>query len=317
MARKPRIHYPGAVHHVILRGNAGQPIFVDDEDRARLYLLLREGVERFGHRIHAFCLMNNHIHLALQVGDITLSRIMQNLSFRYTRSMNWRHNRTGHLFQGRYRAVLIDADSYLLELIRYIHLNPVRAKLAATPEEYRWTSHRAYLGKESIPWLTTDWALSIFSEKEGLARRRYQQFLHEAAYDAIRPEFRQGNIEGRILGDDSFAEEALRKSGEPLMVRASIDDVLAVVAAHYGLTAGDMAALGKGRRVAEARAVAALIVRETPGLSLSELSKRVNRDLSALSWGAKRIWANMGKDKQLATTVRKLLGRKQNSISQA
>jgi putative transposase len=317
MARKPRIHYPGAAYHVILRGNAGQPIFVDDEDRSRLYRLLREGVERFGHRIHAFCLMNNHVHLALQVGDIALSRIMQNLSFRYTRSMNWRHKRTGHLFQGRYRAVLIDADSYLLQLIRYIHLNPVRARLAATPEEYRWTSHGAYLGKESIPWLTTDWALSMFSEKEGLARRRYQQFLHEAAYDAIKPEFRLGNIEGRILGDDSFAEEALRKSGEPLMVRSSVDDVLAVVSAHYGMTVKDMAASGKGRREAEARAMAALIVRETPGLSLSELSKRVNRDLSALSWGAKRITARMGKDKQLAATVRKLLSRKQHSISQA
>jgi hypothetical protein len=213
--------------------------------------------------------------------------------------------------------VVIDADSYLLELIRYIHLNPVRAKLAATPEEYRWTSHRAYLGKDAIPWLTTDWALSLFSEKEGLARRRYQQFLHEAAYDAIRPEFRQGNIEGRILGNDSFAEEALRKSGEPLVARSSVDDVLAVIAAHYGLTAKDMAALGKERRVAEARAIAALIVRETPGLSLSDLGKRVNRDLSALSWGAKRIGAKMGKDKRLAAMVRQLFGQTRNSISQA
>jgi hypothetical protein len=242
---------------------------------------------------------------------------MQNVSFRYTRWMNWRHKRAGHLFQGRYKAVLIDADSYLLELVRYIHLNPVRAKMASTPEEYRWSSHRAYLKKESISWLTTDCVLSIFCEKENLARRRYQQFLQEAVDDTIKPDFQHGTIEGRILGDDSFAEEALRKSGEPLIVKVSVDDVLAVVGEHYKLTTTDMAALGRGRRMAEARAVAALIVRETPSLSLSELSKRLNRDLSTLSWGARRIVARAQKAEELAAIVEFLIGQLQNSTRQA
>ena len=116
MARKPRVHYPTALYHVIMRGNARQDIFFDYEDRIRFYLLLQEGTEKYGHRIHAFCLMTNHVHLAIQVGDVSLSRIMQNLTFRYTKWINWRQNRSGHLFQGRYKAVLIDADSYLLEL---------------------------------------------------------------------------------------------------------------------------------------------------------------------------------------------------------
>jgi putative transposase len=111
MARKQRVYCPGAFYHVILRGNSGQTIFFDDKDRTRFYLLLQEGVERFGHRIHAFCLMTNHIHLAIQIADISLSRILQNLCFRYTRWVNWRQGRTGHLFQGRYKAVLIDADT--------------------------------------------------------------------------------------------------------------------------------------------------------------------------------------------------------------
>jgi len=98
MARKPRVHYPTALYHVILRGNGGQEIFLSQEDRFRFYLLLQEGVERYGHRIHAFCLMTNHIHLAIQVGDIALARIIQNISFRYTRWVNWRQSRTGHLF---------------------------------------------------------------------------------------------------------------------------------------------------------------------------------------------------------------------------
>jgi len=127
MARKPRLHVPGGLYHVILRGNGGQDIFFDDEDRYHLYLLLQHGVERYGHRIHGFCCMTNHIHLAIQVADEPLSGIMQNLSFRYTRWINKKQARTGHLFQGRYKSILVDADSYVLELVRYLHLNPVRA----------------------------------------------------------------------------------------------------------------------------------------------------------------------------------------------
>ncbi len=183
MARKPRIHFPDAVYHVIVRGNCRQDIFIDDHDRYRFYLLLQAGTERFGHRIHAFCLMSNHVHLVVQTGEIPLSRIMQNLSLRYTRWINWRHHRVGHLFQGRYKAVLVDADAYFLELVRYVHLNPVRAEMAKTPEEYLWTGHRAYLGKETLPWLTTDWALSLLAEKRNRAvrqRGQWGQALHIA-----------------------------------------------------------------------------------------------------------------------------------------
>ncbi|HDZ62059.1 MAG TPA: transposase, partial [Nitrospirae bacterium] len=124
MARKSRLHYIGAVYHVMVRGNGGQDIFADDEYRCRFHLLLQEGVEKFGHRIHAFCLMGNHVHLAVQVGEKPLSRIMQHLCFRYTQWVNSRQKRVGHLFQGRYKAIVVDADAYLVELVRYIHLNP-------------------------------------------------------------------------------------------------------------------------------------------------------------------------------------------------
>ena len=122
MARKPRIHYAGAVYHVIVRGNARQQIFSEAVDYLRFLRFIGEGVKKYGHRIHAFCLMPNHIHMAIQVGDISLSRIMQNLCFRYTQWVNRRQDRVGHLFQGRYKAVLVNADSYLLELVRYIHV---------------------------------------------------------------------------------------------------------------------------------------------------------------------------------------------------
>jgi len=143
--------------HAPRKRRAGDLFLKCQEDRFRFYLLVQEGIERYGHKVHAFCLMTTHVHLAIQVGEIGLPRIIQNLAFRYTRWGNWRQSRTGHLFQGRYKAVLVDADTYLLELTRYIHLNPVRSGIVRIPEDYPWSGHRAYLGLETIPWLTTEW----------------------------------------------------------------------------------------------------------------------------------------------------------------
>jgi putative transposase len=130
---------PGGLYHVMMRGNGGEDIFFEDDDRYHFYLFAQQGLERFGHRIHGFCCMTNHDHLVVQVGDIPLSKIIQNLSFRYTRWINQRNKRIGHLFQGRYKALLIDADSYLLELVRYIHLNPCRAGMVKDPIQYPWS----------------------------------------------------------------------------------------------------------------------------------------------------------------------------------
>lgn len=127
MARRQRFHAPTSTYHVMLRGNDGQPIFFSEEDKSRLCLLMQKGTERFGHSIEAFCFMLNHIHLAVRVADISISRIIQHLAFRYTRYINRKYKRVGHLFQGRFKSILVDDEDYLNELIRYIHLNPVRA----------------------------------------------------------------------------------------------------------------------------------------------------------------------------------------------
>ncbi len=157
MARKPRLYIPGALYHVMVRGNDGQSLFNDHEDRRHFQNLVAEGINKYDHRIHAYCLMDNHVHFLIQIGQTPLSKVMQNLAFRYTRWMNWRHHRIGHLFQGRFRAILCDANTYLLELVRYIHLNPVRAGLTDVPEKYPWSGHSAYLGMTVVPWLTSDW----------------------------------------------------------------------------------------------------------------------------------------------------------------
>ena len=246
MARKPRIIYPGALYHTILRGNDGQTIFFDDKDRTRFYFLIQEGIERFGHQIHAFCLMTNHVHLAIQISDIPLSRILQNLSFRYTRWVNWRQKRSGHLFQGRYNAVLIDADTYFQELIRYIHLNPVRAGVVKDPEDYVWSGHRAYLGFETIPWLTTDWVLSLFSRRLSIARKAYMRFVHEGKGVGYQEEYHRGSgIDSRILGDDDFIDRVLGERPITEKTRPSLDRIIVEICKHFHLSKKDFSFWGK------------------------------------------------------------------------
>jgi REP element-mobilizing transposase RayT len=133
----------------MVRGNDRRDIFTTEEDRARFCALLAEGLERFGHRVHAFCLMTNHVHLAVQVEDAPLSAIMQALAGRYTQWFNRRHGRVGHLFQGRYKALMVEAESYLFALIGYIHRNPLEAGLVRRAREYPWSSHPSYLGLAS------------------------------------------------------------------------------------------------------------------------------------------------------------------------
>lgn len=302
MARKPRIHYPGAVFHVILRGNAGDPIFYDDRDRYRLYLMLQHAVEKFGCRIHAFCLMTNHIHLVMQAGEIPLSRIMQNVSLRYTKWVNYSQQRTGHVFQGRYKALLIDADSYLLELVRYVHLNPVRAGMTEAIDDYPWSGHRAYLGKETLPWLTTEWVLSTLSPDMGKARKAYWAFVNDGTGEGRRNEFHSGSCEGRLLGDDTFVDAALEKACQR-RDRTTVSDVLRAVCRMYGTTVEELKVSGKTRPFTEARAMASLIVQESPHLSLTDLGKALNRGIASLGRVGRRLRSQATTDDDLSLRV--------------
>ncbi len=299
------MHIPGGFYHAILRGNAGDPVFFDDDDRYRFYLLLQEGVERYGHRIHAFCLMTNHVHLAVQIAEVPLSKIMQNVSFRYTRWINWRKGRTGHLFQGRHKAFLIDSDEYLLQLVRYIHLNPVRVGLVPEPEEYRWSSHRAFLGKEILPWLTTDYTLGQFGGKVGKARQGFAAFIAEGISEGHRPEFHgQGMADSRCVGGDWFVEHALAKADAKEKLSVSIQGVVAAVCDGYGIEEGRI--VSGGRLAAEARGVAALLALKIRGCSLERLAALTGRDASTLSSAARRIAERAGTDNVLARKIDEL-----------
>ena len=274
----------------MLRGNGGAPIFFDDDDRCRLYLLLQEGVERFGHQILAFCLMNNHLHLAVQVDAVPLSKSMQNLAFRYTRWINKRAMRTGHLFQGRYKAILVDADSYLLELVRYIHLNPLRAGLVSDPADYLWTGHRAYLGMETLPWLTSDWVLGLFAKRLATARKRYAAFVSDGREEGYREEFHGGGTrDTRLLGSDRFVDRALGGQHQARKDTPPLGTIIRQVAKFYGLKEFELVATGHRRDASEARAVIGYIATQLGSEMLTTVAGRFGRDVATFSTALSRL----------------------------
>lgn len=290
MSRKPRIHYPGALYHAILRGNDRQDIFFDEKDRCRFYLFMQEGIERYCHRVLAFCLLTNHVHLAIQVGDVPLSRIMQNLTFRYTRWVNWRQKRSGHLFQGRYKAILVDADAYLLELAAYIHLNPVRANIVELPEAYPWSSHRAYLGSERISWLQPEYVLAHFSPDLAQARQHFAEFVAERNADGHREDFYgKGSTDSRLMGEDQFVENVLIRTEALPVLKPGIDAVLEAIKKLYDLNDEALISPSQERRLSEARSLAAWAVQELTDAPLTELAVRVGRGASSLSAAIRRF----------------------------
>jgi REP element-mobilizing transposase RayT len=184
MPRSLRIEFPGALYHVTSRGNNQARIFWDDADRLTFLGLLGAVVARDRFELHAYCLMGNHYHAVLRTPEGNLARGMQRLNSAFAQHANSRHPRSGHLFQGRYDSRLVEEEPYLLQLARYVVLNPVRAGLVATPAAWRWSSYRATAGLELAPaFLTTSWLLEQFGADEGRARQRYRVFVAEGLAD--------------------------------------------------------------------------------------------------------------------------------------
>jgi len=207
MARQLRIEYPGAFYHITSRGNRKEPVFLSDHDREVLLEYFRDANKKYDAVIHAYCLMKNHYHLLLETLRANLSKIMHFLNASYTIYFNRRHSRVGHLFQGRFKAIIIEADSYAQELSRYIHLNPIRAKIVARPEEYTWSSYQAYLSdKRSGPWLNTTTVLGYFDRDLIKARKRYEAFVSSAIGKDVDNPLRKAGA-SLILGSDDFVDK--------------------------------------------------------------------------------------------------------------
>ena len=205
MARPLRIEFPGALYHVTSRGNARAPIFFGNSDQRLLLDMLGQVVVGSHWLCHAYCLMPNHYHLLIETPEANLSRGMRQLNGLYTQRFNRRHDRVGHVFQGRFKGILVERESHLLELARYVVLNPVRAGMIEAPEEYRWSSLRATLGLEDTPpWLTPSSVLARFG-----SRQRYCEFVREGM--AARSPWSE--LRGSVLGSEAFAEHVAKRLG--------------------------------------------------------------------------------------------------------
>jgi putative transposase len=211
MARPLRITFPGALYHVTARGNERKAIYRDDTDRSRFLVRLAAVSARQRLRIHAYALMRNHYHLLVETREGNLARAMAQLNGAYTQEFNRRHRRSGHLLQGRYKAILVDKDSYLLEVSRYIHLNPVRVGEVRSAAEYRWSSAAAYVGQVRAPeFLTVEEVLGGFGRRRAVARRRYAGFLAEGA-EKEGPRL-WAAVEGQVLlGERPWMERMKRR----------------------------------------------------------------------------------------------------------
>ncbi len=207
MARPLRIEYDGALYHVTSRGNERKPIFKDDGDRELFLTTLWQVSERFHWLCHAYCLMGNHYHLVIETPDGNLSKGMRQLNGVYTQAFNRRHHRVGHLFQGRFKGILVQKESHYLEVCRYVVLNPVRAKAVKQPREWAWSSYRATGGLAAVPrCLKVEEILSRFGQRRGPAQEKYREYVGEGIAGATIWE----NLEAQsLLGLEGFAD-ALR-----------------------------------------------------------------------------------------------------------
>jgi len=207
VTRPLRIEYAGAVYHITSRGNEKKAVFKDDQDRINFLNTLQHVNKRYNWICHAYCMMDNHYHLLIETPDSNLSLGMRQLNGVYTQLFNKRHQRTGHLFQGRYKSILIQKDSHLLEVCRYVVLNPVRARMVERPEVWKWSSYLATAGRESpAACLTVDWILGQFSRKRAKAEQEYRQFVEWG----IGKETIWREVKGQsILGEEEFVESLI------------------------------------------------------------------------------------------------------------
>jgi REP element-mobilizing transposase RayT len=222
MARPLRLEFPGAIYHVTSRGDRQEAIYEGDADRQQWLGILSKICERYNWRVHAYCLMDNHYHILLETADGNLSKGMRQLNGIYTQYFNRQHNRVGHVFQGRYKAILVEKDSYLLELSRYVVLNPIRAGMIKNIDEWHWSSYLITIGKLQPPdWLEVDWLLSQFGLQRKRARGGYIDFVREGI--GLPPVW--DNLRHQIyMGSDDF----INKHQELISKKQDLDDIPAL-----------------------------------------------------------------------------------------
>jgi len=310
MGRPIRIEYPGALYHITSRGNEKKKIFLEDADRIKFLKILEDYHDRYGILIHGYILMDNHYHLILETPRGNLLKVMHGINSSYTGYFNRKYGRSGHLFQGRYRGILVERDSYLLSLSRYVHLNSLRAGLVERPEDYRWSSYREYIGREKgLGWMEYGWVLSQFGSKKRRAQRRYQGYTEEGLKEKEDVPFKglynqvilggeefigkiKGMLKGRRLPQGVVGRKRLVDSPSPM-------EVVGVVSEVFGVNREEI--LGRGSYRHLARKVAIYLCQRYTGLSNEAIGRLFGGiHYSTVSKVTERIREEMLRDKKLS-----------------
>ena len=311
MARQLRIEYEGAFYHVTSRGNQKERIFWDDKDRDEFKRILKRTKERYGYLLHAYVLMDNHYHLLIETPYANLKQVMQNINTSYTVYTNRRHNRAGHLFQGRYKAFIVDKASYLLEVGRYIHLNPVRTGIVKRPEDYKWSSYRGYiLGRTEaiVDTADTDDTLYSFSKRRAVAARKYQEFVHAG----IKEESPLAKAVGSILGDEVFRKKVIKYLQETpdkteipeikkIETRHKVEDLIKAVAKYYGI--GEEELLKRRKATERQRKIAVYLCKTLSGKKNIEVGRIFGITLQAVTNALRGVEKMMEEDRELRKDI--------------
>ena len=306
MARPLRITYPGAFYHVTSRGNERKVIFRSKRDRQKFLDYFESATQRYDAVIHVFCLMDTHYHLLLETPSGNLPQIMQHINGAYTTYFNVKRGRSGHLFQGRYKAILVDIDEYAKELSRYIHLNPVRAKMVKAPEEYEWSSYQFYIGEKKPPeWLYRDFILGYFDKKVSIAQKKYYRFVSAIVnekYDNPLDEV----VSSTLLGSPNFITFVKDKflSGEKpdkdipalkeLIDKVSLKDIFDEVESVFG------------KKVALARNIKMFLCQRYTGEKLKVIGTCFGIGESGVSQACRRVKYKIKNDKKLERKIAKI-----------
>lgn len=303
MPRKKRFIRENFLHHIMFRGVNGENVFRDEFDRVRFCLFLQESCEKYSIVVHGFCLMSNHIHLILQSQNKSLQSAIHMFAFRYAQYFNKRHERRGYLFQGRYKSIVVESTTYLIRLIRYIHLNPVDAQIVKNPQDYRWSSYSAYLNKDAYTWLNKTAILKFFGETEKDATEKLIEFTSQkiearSDQDMITKAFQKG-----FLGNHTeFKEsELILNVNDEKQSQVNLVDLIDKVCIEFKVSYEDLKSSNKNRSLVKARKVLAGLVKKSKCFSLEALSNYLGKNSGTLS----RLANEVEKDADLLSTVDK------------
>lgn len=289
MARPLRIEYPGAVYHVICRGNNRQAVFRDEQDRKRYVEKLSVYCEEKGVELLSYCLLTNHVHLLLETPKGNLSKMMQSFQTSYTLYFNKRHRHSGHVFEQRYKALLVDRDNYLLEVSRYIHLNPVAARIVERPQDYRWSSYAGYVRGKGISGLKYETVLDYFAGGRGRQLAQYREFV-EGGLGGKQKWAELPVLKGAFVGDEDFMEEARKKAIRPILERHyPLKRMVQVVCKVCGVAEEEVKRPMRTEGVQRARELLCYVSRRHSDVGLRELARFLGvKELSTPSHGVRR-----------------------------